>query len=365
MAKRFVPQVPEPDFLACVNALRRSQVALDSRLQKIVTANDQSARLVGSLKENSSLVDELKRELDERQKIVRDVQQAQQRIAGSRSVEEREMAQLMEQLSLVVVRGRTARILLAAVIGLTVGVIIGLVIAKGAEYGSPGLPVGHEPDRAPPVAAQQAEAPVSKKGVSTLGPAPVTDIVAPTARPMAGYPVIEPNPTPAPEILPGPPTGQAPAQQSRIDPERLVRPASIPRQPAPVTEQDVPDPEVVPEPPMVSPAPIVAEPVMEPVVVQPVTDRPILQSPVPPVSSEVEEVAIAEDSQEEVTKYVNTPTLRMRGGPGVDELVLAMLPKGTAVSVSLTEGDWSLIRTADGVQGWVADRYLQIQPLVE
>jgi uncharacterized protein YgiM (DUF1202 family) len=56
--------------------------------------------------------------------------------------------------------------------------------------------------------------------------------------------------------------------------------------------------------------------------------------------------------------YVNAGALNVRAGPSSSSGQLAALPMGTEVEIIGTEGKWSEIATADGLQGWAFTKYL-------
>ena len=62
--------------------------------------------------------------------------------------------------------------------------------------------------------------------------------------------------------------------------------------------------------------------------------------------------------------YVNTRRLRLniRSGPGLDYMVVTVLPKGTYVTVLDTSNpDWYLIRTMNRTVGYAYSYYIKIE----
>ncbi len=56
--------------------------------------------------------------------------------------------------------------------------------------------------------------------------------------------------------------------------------------------------------------------------------------------------------------------ITLRGGPGTEHRILKMLPTGTALTVLERSDDgYARVRTADGKEGWVLQRYLQPEPV--
>ncbi|MBN1826672.1 MAG: SH3 domain-containing protein [Candidatus Eisenbacteria bacterium] len=56
---------------------------------------------------------------------------------------------------------------------------------------------------------------------------------------------------------------------------------------------------------------------------------------------------------------VSVRSLNVRGGPSTDDPVIRSISQGTEVGVVETAGDWSRVILDDGVEGWVASRFLE------
>jgi SH3-like domain-containing protein len=54
--------------------------------------------------------------------------------------------------------------------------------------------------------------------------------------------------------------------------------------------------------------------------------------------------------------------VNLREGAGTDQRVLAVLAIGSDVQVIEAEGDWLRVRTASGLVGWVAARFVAPAP---
>ncbi len=69
-------------------------------------------------------------------------------------------------------------------------------------------------------------------------------------------------------------------------------------------------------------------------------------------------------AQAETIRYVgDNLEITMRTGKGVKHRILRMLPVGTKLHVLKSDPDgYSLVRTEDGVEGWVLTRFLSSQP---
>ncbi len=56
--------------------------------------------------------------------------------------------------------------------------------------------------------------------------------------------------------------------------------------------------------------------------------------------------------------------ITLRGGPSTEHRIFEMLPSGTRLTVlERTEDGYARVRTADGKEGWVLQRYLQPRPV--
>ncbi len=51
----------------------------------------------------------------------------------------------------------------------------------------------------------------------------------------------------------------------------------------------------------------------------------------------------------------------MRTGPSIENKIIAMLPTGTKLQVIEEEGDWVLVRSPTGREGWVLKRYASVE----
>ncbi|HHV71954.1 MAG TPA: SH3 domain-containing protein [Clostridia bacterium] len=61
-----------------------------------------------------------------------------------------------------------------------------------------------------------------------------------------------------------------------------------------------------------------------------------------------------------LTAIVTATSLNVRSGPGTNYSIVGGLSKGNVVTVLATSGDWLKIKTAQGLEGYVAGQYLQI-----
>jgi len=51
----------------------------------------------------------------------------------------------------------------------------------------------------------------------------------------------------------------------------------------------------------------------------------------------------------------------MRTGPSIENKIIAMLPTGTKLQVIEEQGDWVLVRSPTGMEGWVLKRYASVE----
>ena len=64
----------------------------------------------------------------------------------------------------------------------------------------------------------------------------------------------------------------------------------------------------------------------------------------------------------ETKHYINdSMTITMRTGPATDRKIIALLGVGQAVEVLQAENDWTLVRLANGKEGWVLSRFITDQ----
>lgn len=64
------------------------------------------------------------------------------------------------------------------------------------------------------------------------------------------------------------------------------------------------------------------------------------------------------------TRYVDDKlVITMRTGQGTTFQIVKTLPSGTAMELLQDEGKYSLVRTADGTEGWVLSQYLSDTPI--
>ncbi len=54
----------------------------------------------------------------------------------------------------------------------------------------------------------------------------------------------------------------------------------------------------------------------------------------------------------------------MRSGPGVSYTIVAVISAGSSIALSLRQGDWYEVRTADGQVGWMSSLVLEVDPAV-
>jgi N-acetylmuramoyl-L-alanine amidase len=85
-----------------------------------------------------------------------------------------------------------------------------------------------------------------------------------------------------------------------------------------------------------------------------------IQSSVPIYTLPVTEVGIPEPLP--INGYVTAPTLNLRSGPGLYYNIVGRLNQGQQVSVYGRDitGEWYKVGLANGAQGWVASRYIQL-----
>ena len=50
--------------------------------------------------------------------------------------------------------------------------------------------------------------------------------------------------------------------------------------------------------------------------------------------------------------------VHLRGGPGMHNRVIAVLPEGTTIAVLRQENDWTMVRSPAGIVGWVYSKYI-------
>jgi SH3-like domain-containing protein len=88
---------------------------------------------------------------------------------------------------------------------------------------------------------------------------------------------------------------------------------------------------------------------------------PVTPSPIPTPTP----TAIAEPSP--------TPTLplafvtvnaNMRSGPGTDFMIVSVVSAGSSIALSGRQDDWYQVRTADGIEGWMSNLVLEVDPAV-
>jgi SH3-like domain-containing protein len=53
------------------------------------------------------------------------------------------------------------------------------------------------------------------------------------------------------------------------------------------------------------------------------------------------------------SRVVTAQRVNLRAGPSTNESVLGVLPQWTPVMPQRSEGEWVLVRTPDGIAGWV------------
>lgn len=62
--------------------------------------------------------------------------------------------------------------------------------------------------------------------------------------------------------------------------------------------------------------------------------------------------------------YVNDYlVITLRAGKGDEYKILKSLPSGTALEVVATDGEFTQVRTKDGIEGWVRSQYLSDKPV--
>lgn len=87
------------------------------------------------------------------------------------------------------------------------------------------------------------------------------------------------------------------------------------------------------------------------------------QQPVAPTQAPEEEKPVL--GKMIVTLENEGSTLNIRGGAGKDTAKVGSLANGEEVYILGASGEWTNIRTMDGVEGYVMTRYLQEEPAVE
>ncbi len=72
------------------------------------------------------------------------------------------------------------------------------------------------------------------------------------------------------------------------------------------------------------------------------------------------------DSALAQTWYIKPTTeIPLRRGQGTDYKILAIVPNGTAVTISEEIESWAKVTTTDGKEGWILKRYLTEEPPLE
>ena len=67
-----------------------------------------------------------------------------------------------------------------------------------------------------------------------------------------------------------------------------------------------------------------------------------------------------------VSNYVSDKlVITLRSGQGTTYQILRSLPSGTKLDVLVVEGEYSQVRTEDGLEGWVRNQYLVDEPVAE
>ncbi|MCI4454900.1 MAG: SH3 domain-containing protein [Thermodesulfobacterium sp.] len=78
------------------------------------------------------------------------------------------------------------------------------------------------------------------------------------------------------------------------------------------------------------------------------------------VEKKEKESGIKEEGKDGIKeKYQLQARLRVRSCPRTRCSIVAVLEKGTVVSLLSRKGKWAFIETSDGVKGWVESKHLQ------
>ena len=96
---------------------------------------------------------------------------------------------------------------------------------------------------------------------------------------------------------------------------------------------------------------------------QPAVTQPgVTATPASPASATPRPAATAPSSETTPVLYVKTRRARMRAEPGTSSQVLAILKKGTQVSVLDVKDQWHRVRLNDGKEGWIPASVTAPQP---
>ena len=93
-----------------------------------------------------------------------------------------------------------------------------------------------------------------------------------------------------------------------------------------------------------------------------VTQAGVTATPVNQASAAPPPAATAPSSATTPVLYVKTPVANMRAEPGTSSQVLAILQKGTQVSVLDVKDQWHRVRFNDGKEGWIPASVTAPQP---
>lgn len=236
------PSAPLPELAERVNALRRSQVNLDHRID----------RTCGSLQENARLVDELKLALQERIRQAEQLRLEHERFSAANAADEQAVAELVSRIQARILGSRVRRLLVPALLAFAAGIGVGYLLGRGSD--AP-LPRSADATAAAALPATPVPDPAPGPDPQTLVPPVLPVTVMPAAAEQAPSP-------PATGLRSVPAAGASVDAGSETRPELVVEAASDPN-----TDGQPVGIDVAPVPP--GPA---SEPVAEPVV-GPVPDR--------------------------------------------------------------------------------------------
>ena len=127
-----------------------------------------------------------------------------------------------------------------------------------------------------------------------------------------------------------------------------------------VREEEKPAPEQPAEEPTVEPTEQPAEEPTEEPTEQP-TEEPTEEPAVEPTEEPVEEVPADAIGKGTVSLEDASSNLNVRAEGNSEGELLDKIANGEAVYILATEGGWTKIRTASGLEGWVASSYLSIE----